>query len=178
MSKTTPIALFIQYKPALIFLARFLGVYVLGNILYGFYITGFETVDPITNLVSEHTAWLMSFFGSEVASVGNPDRPTTTLIFNNASLIDVYEGCNAINVTILFIAFLAAYKGSLKNTALFTIIGILSIYLFNLVRLAGLVYVAAYFPDQMYLMHKFVFTGVIYAFIFLLWFIWVKKIAL
>ena len=37
--------------------------------------------------------------------------------------------------------------------------------------------VAKHFPDQLYLMHKFVFTGVIYGFVFFLWFLWVKKLA-
>lgn len=102
--------------------------------------------------------------------------PNASLVLNGGIVVNVYEGCNAINVSILFVAFLFAYKKSFKATLVFAIIGLISIYLFNLFRVGGLFLVALYFPDSLYLMHKFVFTGVIYAFVFGLWFIWVQQL--
>ena len=171
----SPNNLLTEYKPAILFLARFLGVYIIGNILYGLYIVSFDIADPVTQLVSDHTVGLLRLFGQDVTSLLAINRPTTILQLEGMGVIEVYEGCNAINVSILFVAFQIAYKGSLKNTIVFSIFGLISIYIFNLLRLAGLFYVALYFPDQMFLMHKFVFTGVIYAFIFGLWYLWVTK---
>jgi len=73
--------------------------------------------------------------------------------------LSALEGCNAINVSVLFVAFLFAYKGSLKSTMIFALLGLLAIYIFNLLRVAGLFLVARFYPEQLYLMHKFVFTG-------------------
>ena len=115
--------------------------------------------------------------GYNAGIIVNTTIPNVSLQLEGQTVVNVYEGCNAINVSILFVAFLFAYKGTMKRTLLFSFIGLLLIYWFNLFRVSGLFLVAKFFPDQLYLMHKFVFTGVIYAFVFLLWFIWVKRYA-
>lgn len=170
--------LYSTYKPAILFLARFLGIYVLGNILYGLWIVSYDQVaDPITQIVTTNSAWILKALGYEASIVLNTHAPSVALQMDGATVVNVYEGCNAINVSILFVAFLFAYKGSLKRTLTFGFVGLLFIYWFNLFRVAGLFLIAKYWPDQLYLMHKFVFTGVLYAFVFLLWFIWVKRYA-
>jgi len=132
--------------------------------------------DPLTVLVAKHTANLLGLVSSNVSTLPSALLPNVSILLNGSVVVNVYEGCNAINVSILFIAFLFAYKGSFKRTLTFSVVGLISIYLFNLLRVGGLFLVALYFPDHLYLMHKFVFTGVIYAFVFLLWFVWVAKV--
>ncbi len=127
-------------------------------------------------MVANHAAALLHIMGLEAAVLPSTILPNASLMLDGNVVVNVYEGCNAINVSILFIAFLFAYKGSFTRTLMFSIIGLISIYLFNLLRVSGLFLVALYFPDHLYLMHKFVFTGVMYAFVFGLWFIWVTKL--
>jgi len=170
--------LFTEYKPAILFLLRFLGIYVLGNVLYGLWIVSYGTVaDPFTQLVTSNSASLLTFIGYDASTFISGLAPNVSLQLAGKTVVNVYEGCNAINVSILFVAFLFAYKGSFKKTLLFSGIGLVAIYLFNLLRIAGLFLVAKFFPDQLYLMHKFIFTGIIYAFVFGLWFVWVKRYA-
>jgi len=165
-----------EYRPAIFFLLRFLGIYIIGNILYGLWIVSYGILaDPITQLVTSNSAWLLNIIGFDASTLNSTIAPKVALQLNSQTVVNVYEGCNAINVSILFVAFLFAYKGSLKRTTLFSVVGILTIYIFNLLRVSGLFLVAKYFPDQLYLSHKFLFTGVIYAFVFLLWYLWVKK---
>jgi exosortase family protein XrtF len=169
--------LFNEYKASILFLVRFLGIYIVGNVFYGLWVESFGKIaDPITVIVASHTAKFLTLAGTEdVTILPSLLLPNVSLMLGGHVVVNVYEGCNAINVSILFIAFLFAYKSNLIKTLIFTITGLLSIYLFNLVRVGGLFLVALYFPNHLYLMHKFVFTGVIYAFIFALWFFWVKK---
>ena len=149
---------------------------MLGNIVYGLWVVSFGTIaDPITNLVAYHSAKLLHLLGLNVGVLPSTLLPNVSLMLENTIIVNVYEGCNAINVSILFIAFLFAYKRTLKQTLIFSVLGLISIYLFNLIRVGGLFLVALYFPNHLYLMHKFIFTGVIYAFVFGLWFIWVAK---
>lgn len=170
--------LYQQYKPAILFLVRFLGVYIVGNIIYGIWIESFATVaDPITQMVTTNSAWFLNLLGYEASTNVNINYANVSLIMDGDVVVNVYEGCNAINVSILFLAFIIAYKGPLKRTFLFGFTGLLLIYWFNLFRVSGLFLIARFFPDHLYLMHKFVFTGVIYAFVFGLWFIWVKRFA-
>ena len=133
--------------------------------------------DPITKIVTSNSAFLLNMLGFEASILMSNVNPNVALQLDGKTVVNVYEGCNAINVSILFVAFLFAYKGTIKKTFVYSIIGLISIYMFNLIRVAGLFLVAKYFPDQLYLMHKFIFTGVIYAFIFFLWFLWVKRFA-
>jgi exosortase family protein XrtF len=171
--------LYKEYKPAIFFLLRFLGIYVAGNILYGLWIVSYGNLaDPVTQLVTANSAWLLKTIGFNATTLSSNVYPIVSLQLDNQTVVNVYEGCNAINVSILFVAFLFAYKGTVKRTLIFSVLGLMAIYLFNLLRVAGLFLVAKYFPDQLYLMHKFIFTGIIYAFIFALWFLWVKKYAI
>ena len=174
----SPNQLLKEYRPAILFLLRFLGIYIIGNILYGLWIVSYGNLaDPFTQIVTSNSAWLLNLVGYKASTLMTGQYPNVSLQLSGQTVVNVYEGCNAINVSILFVAFLFAYKGSLRQTFVFTIIGLIAIYIFNLFRVAGLFLVAKYFPDQLYLMHKFIFTGVIYAFVFFLWFLWVKKFA-
>ncbi|MCF6351455.1 MAG: exosortase family protein XrtF [Cyclobacteriaceae bacterium] len=154
-----------------------MGVYILGNIIYGLWVVSYGSIaDPLTELVAQHSALLLNLVNLDVRVLPSTQLPNVSLMLEGNVVVNVYEGCNAINVSILFIAFLFAYKGSLKRTLVFSLVGLGSIYLFNLLRVSGLFLVALYFPNHLYLMHKFVFTGVIYAFVFVLWYVWVVKV--
>jgi exosortase family protein XrtF len=175
---TSTVQLFQEYKPSILFLLRFLGIYIFGNIIYGLWVVSYGTIaDPLTVLVANQTAFLLGLVSPNVSVLPSTVLPNVSLLLNGDVVVNVYEGCNAINVSILFLAFLFAYKGSLKQTLIFSVVGLASIYIFNLFRVGGLFLVALYFPNHLYLMHKFVFTGVIYAFVFSLWFVWVQRLS-
>lgn len=165
-----------EYKPAILFLIRFLGIYILGNVLYGLWITSYGSLaDPVTQFVTHHSAVLLRVIGFDAETLNSTVRASVSLTLDGKAVVNVFEGCNAINVSILFVAFLVAYKGKWVTTLLYAILGLVAIYVFNLIRVSGLFLVAKFYPDHLYYMHKFVFTGVIYAFVFGLWFLWVKK---
>ena len=170
--------LFIKYRPSVLFLLRFLGVYIVGNILYGLWVVSYGNLaDPMTTLVAKHSALLLNLLGINASILPSILEPNVSIMLDGQVVVNVYEGCNAINVSILFIAFIAAYRGRISKSAIVIVLGLISIYVFNLLRVSGLFMVAKYFPNQLYLMHKFVFTGVIYAFVFFLWFIWVRSVS-
>ncbi|MCB0496577.1 MAG: exosortase family protein XrtF [Cyclobacteriaceae bacterium] len=170
--------LFKKYRASILFLVRFLGVYILGNIVYGFWVVSYGTIaDPITRIVAKHSSYLLHLVGIGASILPSLVEPNVAITLDGNIIVNVYEGCNAINVSILFLAFIIAYKGSWSRSFVFIFLGLISIYVFNLLRVSGLFLVARYFPNQLYLMHKFVFTGIIYAFVFLLWFIWVRWVS-
>lgn len=170
--------LFVKYKPSIFFLLRFLGAYIIGNLLYGFWVVSYGNLaDPITVMVANHSAYLLQLINIPAIIKPSLLEPNVSMLIENRVVVNVYEGCNAINVSILFIAFIMAYKGKLSKVISFLVVGLALIYVFNLFRVSGLFLVAKYFPDHLYLMHKFIFTGVIYAFVFFLWFVWVQMLA-
>jgi len=109
----------------------------------------------------------------DVESVGIPycgNRNThgpTVLLSNDVKVIlSVYEGCNGINVMIVFVAFLAAFGGSLKKMSWFLPAGIILIHLSNLARIILLYFVAVGYRHYFYYVHKYIFTAVIYMMVF------------
>lgn len=164
-----------EFRPALLFLARFLAVYVVGNVLYGLYIESFgDQVDAVTRVVTEHTSALLRATGEETSTGDRAGRPIVLLMNETeGTVLNVYEGCNGLNVMIVFVAFLVAFGGPLKKMAWFIPAGLLIIHVFNLLRIGLLYYVATHFEQYFYFFHKYLFTAILYAVVFGLWVWWV-----
>ena len=77
---------------------------------------------------------------------------------------------------IVFLSFLSAYRGKLKATFLFGMGGLVVIHIMNLFRVGMLYGIELYFPRYLYLFHKYLFTGMIYAVVFLMWYLWAKQV--
>lgn len=167
---------FSEFKPTLLFLGKFIGIYVVGNLLYGMYITAWHPrPDPVTHVVSEQTAAALRICGWEVESIDNTRRPTTQLMYGKKAILAVYEGCNGLNTIIIFVAFIIAFGPLNKMAGWFIPLGIAIIHIANLFRIALLFFVVKFMPQFMYFTHKYLFTAILYIVIFVLWIVWVKK---
>lgn len=163
-----------EFKPALFFLGRFLGIYVFGNLIYGLYVESFDNKpDAITIEVAEQSTWILNKFGYVAKTWINPARPTVLITKNNKIVISVFEGCNGVNVIIIFIAFLVAFGGEWKKMTCFSLTGLLVIHSSNLLRISLLYITAGYFQSFFYYFHKYLFTAVLYMVVLALWIIWI-----
>lgn len=167
----------IQYKSFLVFLASFFGCYILLTVLYQFFLNGFETnrVDAITKFVAHNTETLLSYFGQSIKMEYLVAEPFVNVYFNNKGIVRIVEGCNGISVVILFISFVVAFSGNVKNTLLFIFGGSLLIYILNVLRIAFLIVLLHHFPEQEHLLHGVLFPAIIYGTVFVLWVFWVNK---
>jgi exosortase family protein XrtF len=167
---------FKEFRPTIFFLIKFLGVYLVGNLLYGFYVNYYTPQpDPITHFVTVHSARVIEIFGYPVSVVDQINKPYTLIIFKGRSILSVYEGCNGVNSMIVFVAFIVAFGPINKAMSWFVCIGLLIIHVCNIGRIFFLFYVSEYLPAYMYFIHKYLFTAVLYVIIFIMWFLWVKK---
>ncbi|MGQ7946519.1 exosortase family protein XrtF [Flavobacterium sp. WC2509] len=168
---------FQQYKPFLVFLASFFGCYILLTLLYQYFLNGFESdkLDTITKVVGQNTQSVISFFTESVQMIYVANEPFVRVYFQNKGIVQIVEGCNGISVIILFISFIIAFSGSLKNTLLFIFGGSLLIYILNVLRIAILIVLLHHFPEKMHLLHGVLFPAIIYGSVFMLWVIWVNK---
>ncbi|WP_268848953.1 exosortase family protein XrtF [Flavobacterium aestivum] len=165
------------YKPFLLFLGTFFLTYALLAFLYQLFLDGFEKgkVDSITRLVAQNTETVLSWFHKSVFIKEDSKEPFFTLYYQQKGLVRIVEGCNGVSLIILFISFIAAFSGSLKNTLLFIFGGSLLIYVLNVVRIAILIILIYYFPGKTHLLHGVLFPLVIYGLVFILWIVWVNK---
>jgi exosortase family protein XrtF len=169
-------ALWKEYRQAIIFIIVFIGLYLLLNTVYGIFIAYYAPdTDPITYMVSNQVATVLSLFHEHVSAVQIAGQPKVPIQLGLVRVVNVYEGCNSINVMIVFTAFVAAFTSSWRRTIVFWLMGIGIIYIMNIVRVTLLFEVAYYYPDHLYLFHKYLFTGFIYAVVFYLWYVWIKR---
>ncbi|MBL7875978.1 MAG: exosortase family protein XrtF [Cyclobacteriaceae bacterium] len=167
-----------EFIPAFRFLGVFLGLYFGLNLAYGLWISSYgSSVDWATRVVTEQTSFIINLFGENTATLPKPASPTVSIMKESQSVISVFEGCNGINVMIVFVSFLIAFKGSRKQLAWFLPLGIVIIYVSNLLRVAALYYVAFYWQRYFYYVHKYAFTATIYLIVFALWVWWMERVS-
>ena len=170
---------YIKYKPFLTFVTKFFLIYILLSWLYGLYLGQFDEAtfepDGITTLVSDQTRDLLNFFGEEATTRPHELEPSHKFAVHGKFVARIVEGCNAVSVMILFVAFVVAFKGKLKHTLLFILGGILIIHILNILRIALLVLALYYYPEYQEILHGTIFPLVIYSVVFILWVIWVNK---
>ncbi len=169
-----------QYKPFLIFLAKFFSSYLLFTLLYNFYLSGFEGqfVDGITAMVAQNTQQLLGVFGFEIELRDKLAVHSISILYQNVAYARIIEGCNAISITILFVSFVFSFTGKVLKMIFFIVSGVVSIYVFNIMRIALFVYLLVIFPDYVHFLHQIVFPLAIYGFVFFLWVVWVTKFSI
>lgn len=164
-----------QFKPALLFVVRFVGLYLAGNIGYGVYISAFNNrPDTITHWVTQQAAALVSVLFEPVSIAAHAVDATVLMQQEGETIISVYEGCNGVNVLIIFVAFVLAFGGRVKLMLPFILLGLVAIHVANLVRIVLLYAVMTRYDALFYFFHKYLFTASLYAVVFGLWVVWVK----
>jgi exosortase family protein XrtF len=164
-----------EFKPALKFLGLFLLIYFLGNLVYGLFIESFRnTPDPVTIRVSRQVGWILNLTGRKTEVTLNPSAPTVLMKYAGNIVVSIYEGCNGVNVMIVFVAFLVAFGGSRKKMIWFMPAGLIIIHVANLFRVGLLYVVAQSYSRYFYYIHKYVFTAIIYVIVFALWYTWIR----
>jgi exosortase family protein XrtF len=165
-------------KPAIRFVLVFVVLYLVLNLLYGFWIRSYGNyADPATQRVTYQTSAILNFFGEQTTTIPTPGTASVTISVGMRSALSVYEGCNGINVMIVFIAFIVAFGGNVKSMGWFIPLGIVLIYVANLTRVTGLYFIAEYWEEYFYYVHKYAFTAFIYLIVFILWWWWIEKIS-
>lgn len=173
-----------KHREVVLFLINFFVAYFLLFVAYSFYLQKSQTKNDtfvccgITKNVAHQTVSLLRFFGKEASTIQHEQELSMKIILNNIYTARVIEGCNSISVIILFLAFIFAFKGTLKNTLLFGFLGSLFLYVANIGRIALLTVLLQEYPDNQIFLHYLVFPAIIYGATFLLWFFWVQKFSL
>ncbi len=141
-------------------------------------------------IVKKYTFYDQKFIGSIITTAESfikllgyktftvlQDRDYQVIGIDGSNGVWVGSNCNAITLFSLFSVFIFAYPGHQKSKLWFIPLGILLIHILNIIRVIALVIIAYYSPYSLSLNHTYTFTFIVYAFIFLLWMIWVNKYA-
>lgn len=170
---------FIKYRPFLQFLGIFLVSYLLLIIIYQFYLGQFDSanfeVDGFTDLVARQTKTVLTLLNYSVELFPSGSDPSVIVQIEGLRIVRIIEGCNALSVMILFVAFILAFSKGFAKTFAFIIFGLIVIHILNVVRIALLTVGIMKYPEYKHILHGVVFPLIIYGTVFFLWIIWVKK---
>lgn len=173
---------FLQYRAFFIFLFKFFAVYGILSICYQYYLGTFDILtfepDGFTKFVAHQVEDLLKVFGQDAYVLPNQKEASMKLIFKGKFIARVVEGCNAMSVMILFVAFIVAFKGKIKHAFLYILVGIIIIHILNVIRIALLGASLYFYPEYEHLLHGVIFPLFIYGVVFALWVIWVQKFSI
>lgn len=171
--------MFEDFKPVLKILLRFLVIYLIFLGLYQLYLNFYSGtgLDPISKWVANQTTWLQNLLGYPSQMVDVPERETSYFYVSGDYRSRMVEGCNAISVMILFLAFVFAfYKGT--KTFVFAGISLVILHIMNVLRIAGLNILIVEIPQYSKIGHDYFFPAIIYGTVVVLWLVWIKFFAL
>lgn len=161
--------------PALRFLLIFVVLYLVLNGLYGWWIESWYPVaDPATALVGRHVAACLGWWNYAVELTPVSQAPLISFMLDHKIIINLFEGCNSINVMIVFVSFVIAFSGPVRKMIPFIVGGLVIIYLLNLVRVGLLFWLAETESTWFYYFHKYLFTAFLYLFVVVGWWLWIK----
>ncbi len=164
-----------RFLPTLFFLIRFLGIYVIGTLLYQFYLKQFpKEIDPFSWNVTNQVAHMLSLDLPIVSCQCYPGHQMVDIFSDASIVIRFIEGCNGVSVMILFLAFVIAFFKPIKHVIWFIPVGIVFIHGANLIRLIVLGFIQYYIPTWSNLFHDYLFPLAIYGAVFLLWVVWIR----
>ena len=133
--------------------------------------------DYITHLVAKQSSALINSFGFDANVLPHEAQPTMKLFVEGQYLARIIEGCNAISIIILFVAFVTAFAQRFRKTLFFILAGAAIIYTINILRIAVLAMALYRYPDYEHMLHGVIFPGIIYGGVFLLWMLWVRIVS-
>jgi exosortase family protein XrtF len=155
-----------------LFVLKAVGLYLLWYLVYDNWLVTSGYVDHllIDQLVSA-TDSILRFLGY------------TTFTYADAVGVDGTHGvligvpCNGLSLFALFAGFIIVFPGKILHKLIYIPLGILVVHVLNILRLVGLALIVVYDSESLAFNHKYTFTIIVYACIFLMWVLWVKKFA-
>lgn len=170
-----------DFKPILIFILKFIVVWGVLLVLYNLYLSGYHEIgkpDPYSRIIANLSADTLNFAGCQTYAVDDKTRPWTWLYIDGQYRSYVNEGCNAVSIMMIFVAFIVAFSTTWKQTIAYIVGGLLVIQIMNIVRIAWITYILRYYPKYGDIAHDYAFPAILYGTIVILWIVWVKYFAL
>ena len=167
--------MFKDFKPVLLILVRFLAIYLVMIFLYQLYLNHyqFQLVDPITGFTAQAVDGFQKILGYHSELKDLPGWHSILFLLDGEGTTRIVEGCNAVSVIILFVAFVLAFYNGWR-TFVFILLSLVFIVGINIARIAGLNILYKEMPQYIKIGHDYFFPAIIYGSIVVLWLVWIK----
>jgi exosortase family protein XrtF len=173
------------------FIVKAIAILVIWKIVYLCFLQPTRLLDrPLSYSVGSSTTWLLNAttHSHDFTTINQMDSvavdrgmvlmPLQKIFFHDRDIVNIEDGCNALELFILYAGFIICMPAKPLRKVLFITGGILAIHVVNIIRCAGIAYIIIYHPRYADFAHHYVFTFVVYSFIIALWLIFSKKLDL
>ena len=161
-------------SPVFIFLFKALGLYLLWFVIYELWLHPMGKLD-IWVIKRTLNLSLASLKGIGFHTFTGSDR---LIGIDGTNGLWMGDNCDSIELCALFAGFIIAFPGAWIKKLWYIPLGIIIIFLLNVLRVDMLAIIQKYLSYKwLEFNHTYTFTVIVYAFIFLLWFYWVKKLS-
>jgi exosortase/archaeosortase family protein len=103
-------------------------------------------------------------------------KPDNTLGYPNGNGVQIIWACTGLKQAYIFLCIIAFNRGSWKKKIWFIPLGLLVVYIFNIIRIAVIAACMENHPNWFELLHLYAFKYIFYGIIFLMWVLWEEKI--
>ncbi len=170
-------------KPVRSLLLKATMLFVVWKAVYLLFLLPGRVLDkPLTYAVGKGTAATLGLFnpGGDYSAVsairpgelvGEGLVPVMVIRSGQTVLLNIADPCNGLELLILYAGLILCLPAMRGRKLVYIIGGIIGIEILNVLRCAGLVYVYLQKPDWLDYAHHYLFTFVVYAFIFWLWYL-------
>jgi exosortase/archaeosortase family protein len=170
-------------KPVKEFLLKAAILFVAWKAVYLLFLLPGRVLDkPLTYLIGKGTANTLILFNPSgdynaiptmhPKGLGNEGpEPVMAIRSGQTGLLDIADVCNGLELLVLYTGLILCLPATRKRKLTFIIGGIIGIEFLNVLRCAGLVLVYLHKPEWLDFSHHYLFTFVVYAFIFWLWYL-------
>lgn len=153
-------------------------LYLLWYLLYELWLNPWGEFDRfvIDNLILL-AGFLLRALGYELIPTPPEDVSIRTIGIDGTPGLWIGDPCNGLTLFALFAIFVIAYPGPLRRKAWFIPLGLISIHLINVLRIAALSIIVTYDYAYLDFNHNYTFSILVYGYLFFLWYLWAGKLA-
>jgi exosortase family protein XrtF len=99
----------------------------------------------------------------------------TTIVKDGKSIVGITDGCNGLEVFVLYVGFIVCIPTTLLRQLLFIVFGLLLLYTLNVGRVVALGQLHMHYKEFFDIAHHYIFKLIVYAVVFALWVWYAKK---
>lgn len=163
---------FLDKKLLFIFLKAF-ALYLIWYLVYQLWLLPAGKFDPWMNESVAYGGWLfVRALGYDGCIEG------TNICVNIVSTVKVNTGCNGFEIYCIFAGFIIIFSGKFWKTFIYIIIGVIILYISNILRVGMLAIDHYKRLDMFQFNHKFTYVVMVYSLVFALWYYWITKFSI
>lgn len=155
------------------FLLRSLLVFIAWKLLYHLVLYPIRVPD-------EQLTHVTAVFTKELVKLHYPDKvvrtekitfpqPKEILLLENKKIVGIADGCNGLELYVLYIGFLICFPATFKRLVKYAIIGLALIFIMNTIRSYVITLMNIHGSSLSDIAHHYIFKLMIYAMMFYLW---------